>query len=112
MSFRRDSSGDVEWGQWVRRHADLIRASGLPPCVFQSRAAWGNLLEEGSTTRWEGNPADAEWNRKMDPDFASNESRQRALTALVLATPGRGRMEVIEAVGHARFVPKDSPNDV
>jgi len=70
------------------------------------------LLEEGSTTRWEGEPASTEWNRTMDPDFALNEPRQRALTALVLAWPGARRMDVIVAVGHARFVPNDFREDV
>lgn len=105
MSFRRDSSNDAEWARWVREHADLIGASGLPPCVFATRSAWLNLLEEGSTTRWAAGAGAEEWNRTIDPGFAASETRQRALTALVLATPRTSVANVIEAAGHARFVP-------
>lgn len=47
MGFRQKKNDDKEWTQWLRQHADLIKASGLPELVVSDREHWLDFIEHG-----------------------------------------------------------------
>ena len=52
MSFPVRSPAEVkrlraEWQAWVRQHADLIDASGIPPETVLDKGHWNSFLEVG-----------------------------------------------------------------
>jgi hypothetical protein len=51
MAFRRDGKSahahTRDWREWLERHSDLLRASGLPPQVLRTRKDWDYLLRYG-----------------------------------------------------------------
>ena len=48
MGFRQNKrDGKDEWGQWLKQHADLIEASGLPSSLFADEDSWLEFIEYG-----------------------------------------------------------------
>jgi hypothetical protein len=48
MSFRRDSSRDLKWRDWIRQHRDELLTCGIPLIVLAEEDAWLYFLDHGN----------------------------------------------------------------